>query len=178
MAVYTRADGPRDVWVLSREDDWSPKPIAVREEFNERSPAFSPDGAWLAYVSDESGQDEVYVLSYPDLNEKSIISTDGGREPAWSADSSELFYRYGDDFMTVTVRTEPTLSPDPPRLLFSGRYVREALPASGSRTYEVATDDRFLVVRREQLGDATPRSNVILNWFEELKQRVPTGRNP
>jgi len=179
LAVYTRpgtAETPRDVWVLSRDDNWSPKPIATGE-FNERSPAFSPDGAWLAYVSDESGRDEVYVLSYPDLNDKFVISTNGGREPAWSADGSELFYRVDDDFMAVTLTTEPSFSAGAPRLLFTGPYARDTSTSSGSRTYDVARDGRFVIVRLDRPeNDDSFGIHVVLNWFEELKQRVPTGR--
>ncbi len=175
LAVYTRQTGAqRDVWVLSRDDDWSPTPI-LTTEFNERSPAFSPDGEWLAYASDESGRDDVYVLSYPDLNDKYVISTDGGREPAWSADGSELFYRHENGFLSVAISTDPEFRAGRPELLFTGTYRRE-VPASGSRSYDVATDGRFILVRPSGTTDDAPKINVVVNWFEELKERLPAGR--
>ena len=135
---------------------------------------FSPDGNWLAYVSNESGSNEVYVQPYPGPGGKRQISTDGGAEPVWARDSGELFYRDGSQMIAVDITTEPTFSAGTPRLLFEGNYqVSTAVIAN----YDITPDgQRFLMIQdgEEQEGAAT-QINVVLNWFEELKQKVPTG---
>jgi len=83
---------------------------------------FSQDGRWIAFTSDRSGQDEIYVKAYP--GEGGIVprSTDGGSESAWARDGRELFYRNGDKMMVVSIEKEPTFKADRPRLLFEGSY--------------------------------------------------------
>ena len=72
---------PRSIWLLPMDSNRTPVPFLVRDDFNDRSPSFSPDGQWLAYVSDESGQDEVYVTPYPGPGGRQLVSLGGGREP-------------------------------------------------------------------------------------------------
>jgi Tol biopolymer transport system component len=81
-----------DIWILSMEGDRNPEPF-LKTRFNEFQPALSPDGKRLAYVSNESGSDEIYATPFPGPGGKSQISTDGGREPAWAPSGRELFYR-------------------------------------------------------------------------------------
>ncbi len=131
---------------------------------------FSPDGHFLAYVSDESGRREVYVQPYPGPGGKLTISTDGGQEPVWSADGRELFYRNGNQMLAVAIRTEPTFSAGKPRLLFEGNY---QLDAVGHPFYDVSPDgQRFLMVRPKG-GGAPTQLYVVLNWGEELKRLAP-----
>ena len=158
-----------DIWVLTRDGDRVPSPV-LATSFHETAPVFSPDGGWLAYVSDESGRNEVYVLPYPSLAGKTPISTDGGVEPAWSADGRELFYRNGYQMLAVPVETGPTFSAEKPELLFEERYKLAPIPIAG---YDVSPDgERFLMIREDK-KDAG-QINVVLNWFEELKRLVPT----
>jgi len=142
--------------------------------FNESAPRFSPDGRWLAYASDGSGRQEIYVLSYPDPGGKWQISTEGGREPVWNRNGRELFYRNGDKMMTVDIATQPGFAADKPRVLFEGRYEPTVFTAPN---YDVSPDgQRFLMLKRSESGQAAPTQiNVVLNWFEELKRRVPAG---
>ena len=111
----------RDIWVLPM--DGEPQPFLVTS-FSERAPAFSPSGRWLAYVSDESRRDEVYVQPYPGPGPRAQVSVNGGREPVWSADGTELFFRSldGTDMMAVAVEIEPVFAAESPQLLFQGRY--------------------------------------------------------
>ncbi|TDI37995.1 MAG: serine/threonine-protein kinase [Acidobacteria bacterium] len=102
--------------------DESLAPFAAGE-FHESSPQFSPNGRWLAYISDESGRHEVYAQAYPGPGEKYTLSNEGGREPVWSRDGREIFYRDGDRFMVVPLQLEPTFSPGTPRMLFEAPYV-------------------------------------------------------
>ena len=162
----------RDIWILPLEGERKPQSI-LQTQFNELAPVFSPDGRWLAYVSDESGRNELFVRPFPKVEEgKWQISTDGGVEPRWAPNGRELFYRneLGDRMMAVDITTEPTFGAGTPRLLFEGVYTRSA---GGSAFYDVTPDgQRFVMVQAQQGAGA--QINVVLNWFEELKRLVPT----
>jgi Tol biopolymer transport system component len=162
-----------DIWVL-RLSDRKAEPF-LRTPFNESVPRFSPDGRWLAYISNESGRFEVYVQPYPGPGGKWQISTEGGTEPAWNRNGGELFYRSGDRMMAVDIATQPSFAVGKPRVLFEGRY--EPTPAT-SPNYDVSPDgQRFLMLKpAEALEGAPTQINVVLNWFEELKRRVPPGK--
>jgi eukaryotic-like serine/threonine-protein kinase len=162
-----------DIWVL-RLSDRKIQPF-LRSPFNESVPQFSPDGHWLAYVSDESGRWEIYVQPYPGPGAKLQISTDGGMEPVWNPNGRELFYRSGDKMMAVDIATQPSFNAGKPRIIFEGRY--ERTPATGPN-YDVSPDgQRFLMLKPiEQEVAAPTQINVVLNWFEELKHRVPTEK--
>jgi serine/threonine-protein kinase len=162
-----------DIWVL-RLTDRKAQPF-LRTPYNETSPRFSPDGRWLAYISNESGRHEVYVQPYPGPGGKWQISTEGGTEPAWNPSGRELFYRSGDRMMAVNVSTRPSFTVGKPHVLFSGPY--EPTPATFSN-YDVSPDgQRFLMLKPSETEQAPAQINVVLNWFEELKRRVPTGKN-
>jgi eukaryotic-like serine/threonine-protein kinase len=115
-----------DVWVL-RLGDRKAQPF-LRTPFNEGGPRFSPDGRWLAYVSDESDRWEIYVQPYPGPGGKWQISTDGGTEPVWNPNGRELFYRSGDKMMAVDIATQPGFAAGRPRVLFEGPYVLTSPP--------------------------------------------------
>ena len=150
--------------------------LFLRTPFNESVPRFSPDGRWVAYISNESSRNEIYVQPYPGPGGKWQISTDGGTEPAWNPNGRELFYRSGDKMLAVDITTQPSFAAGKPRLLFQGPYLPS--PATSSN-YDVSLDgQRFLMVKpNEQEQTAPTQINVVLNWFEELKQKVPTGKN-
>ena len=102
-----------DIWVLRMGDPSAGSGQArkaqpfLRTPFNESAPRFSPDGRWLAYISDESGRYEIYVQPYPGPGGKWQISTEGGTEPVWNPNGRELFYRSGDKMMAVDITTQP-----------------------------------------------------------------------
>jgi Tol biopolymer transport system component len=161
-----------DIWVL-RISDRKPQPF-LRTPFNESVPQFSPDGRWLAYISDESGRFEVYVQPYPGPGGKWQISTGGGTEPVWNPNGRELFYRSGAKMMAVDIATQPGFSAGKPRVLFEGQY--QPTPATFPN-YDVSPDgQRFLMLKASESAETAPTQiNVVLNWFEELKRRVPAG---
>jgi serine/threonine protein kinase/Tol biopolymer transport system component len=163
----------RDIWVL-RISDRKAEPF-IRTRFDEAVPRFSPDGHWLAYISNESGRYEIYVQPYPGPGGKWQISTDGGTEPAWNRNGRELFYRSGDKMMAVDISTQPGFAAGKPRMLFQGRYEPAPFPTTN---YDVSPDgQRFLMLKPVDQAEAAPTQiNVVLNWFEELKQKVPTGK--
>ncbi len=156
------------------EGERKPQSI-LQTQFNELAPVFSPDGRWLAYLSDESGRNEIYVRPFPKVEEgKWQISTDGGGEPRWAPNGRELFYRTGSggQMMAVDITTEPTFRAGSPRLLFEGSYQSGDV---GGAFYDVTPDgQRFVMVQAQQQGTGANQINVVLNWFEELKRLVPT----
>ena len=165
------AGGPPDN-LFSMEGDRASEPLLATES-RETAPSISPDGNWIAYASDETGQREVYVQRFPGLGAKKPISTDGGGQPVWSPDGSELFYRGPRGMMAVPVDTEPTFSAGDPEVLFEQQYHR----FRSSRTYDVASDGRFLMIKDgATTGEAAPTAQIIIveNWFEELKRLVPS----
>jgi serine/threonine protein kinase/Tol biopolymer transport system component len=170
----------RDIWVL-RMGDTSGGSGQVRKaqpflrtQFDEAVPRFSPDGRWLAYISNASSRYEIYVQPYPGPGGKWQISTEGGTEPVWNRNGRELFYRSGNKMMAVDIATQPSFSAGKPRMLFEGRYELAPFPSSN---YDVSPDgQRFLMIKTsEQAQAARTQINVVLNWFEELKRRVPVG---
>ena len=166
--------GGRDIYTLSLLDARVAPFVATGA--NERGPMFSPDGNWIAYVSDEQGADEVFVMPYPAARGgKRRISTQGGIEPRWRPDGRELFYRKGDSMMAVEIQTDPVLEVGQTRELFTGVYLGDAT-ASGNAGYDVnANGDMFLMVSAalQATPEASQQISIVLNWFEELKERVP-----
>jgi eukaryotic-like serine/threonine-protein kinase len=129
----------------------------------------------LAYISDESGRYEVYVQPYPGPGGKWQISTEGGTEPVWNPNGRELFYRNGDKMMVVDISTQPGFSASTPRVLFQERYEQPPVPLSN---FDVSRDGQhFLMLKPVDQEQAAPTQiNIVLNWFEDLKQKVPTGK--
>jgi Tol biopolymer transport system component len=140
---------------------------------NKSVPLFSPDGRWLVYVSTESGRPEIYAQPYPGPGGKQQISTEGGTEPVWRNDR-ELFYRNGNKMMAVDIATQPSFSAGKHRVLFEGQY----LPGVGDTpNYDFDTKgQRFLMLKPVDDSPAAPTQiNVVLNWTEELKQKLLAG---
>jgi len=170
-----------DIWILPLQGDRKPTPF-LQSSFTEQNPVFSPDGRWLAYTSDESGRFEVYVQPYPGPGGKWQISTEGGTEALWARNGRELFYRNGDKMMAVDVNQSRdsngavSFAAGTPKVLFEGR--NEATVGFGFRSnYDVSPDgQRFLMVKPSEDQPAPTQINVVLNWFEELKRRVPAGQ--
>ena len=100
--------------------------------------------------------------------------SDGGTEPLWNPKGGELFYRSGDKMMAVPVQTQDTFSVGRPQMLFQGRYLTKVFPQLAT-AYDVAPDGQRFLMIKESEEDTSGTINVVLNWFEELKQRVPTG---
>ena len=158
-----------DIWVLASGTDPSP---FLLTSFDERSPAFSLDGGWLAYVSDESGRDEIYVQPYPGPGRRWAISVDGGDNPIWSPDGRQLFYRHDDRMMAVQVRTGEEFDAGEPVELFEGRYAL----GQGRPNYDVSPDgQRFVMIRTEQ-AEPPEALHVVLNWFDALRARAAEAR--
>lgn len=167
-----------DIYRLSLEDDHTVEPL-LQTPFDERRPALSPDGRWMAYQSDESGRIEIYIRPYPDVNGgKWQVSVDGGWTPMWAPNGEALYYRRGSAMMMAQIGTEPTISVGTRQVLFAGdgRYLSES-----SGQHAITPDgQRLLLIRHGSVDDNTPSAeptiHVVLNWFSDLQARVPTGR--
>ena len=161
---------------LAMDGERSSTPLLVTE-FGEWNAELSSDGRWLAYQSDASGQSEIYVRPFPDVQEGlSQVSTDGGDQPLWGPDGRELFYQSSaGSLVVVSVETDPSFRPGNPEVLFEDDYRR-----GFGRGYDISPDgQRFLMIKDTAPVDGTVvEAQIVLvqNWFEELKARVPTGQ--
>jgi Tol biopolymer transport system component len=172
VLAFSRGDGD-GIFLLPMEGDRKPQTL-ISSPNMECCSKFSPDGNWIAYVSNELGSDQVYVSPYPKADVKWLVSgEEGGGEPVWSPDGTELFYRSGNRMMVVSVETEPTFRAGRPEVLFEGSYVTTRF-VTGYSYYDISPDgQRFLMIKAVE-GN-TAQINVVLNWFEELKRLVPTN---
>jgi len=155
-----------EIWVLPLAGD-SPKTrprVFLQSQGAKADPAFSPDGKWVLYTSNETGRNEVYVVPYPGPGGKWQVSNEGGTEPRWAVNGRELFYRNGGKLMAVDVESGASFRPGAPRLLFDKPGM-----------YDVSPDGkRFLMTRRAGAEQGPPPEiRVVLNWFEELRRRAP-----
>ncbi len=163
--------GDWDISTLSLDglDATSAPEILVGTRFNEHSAKLSPNDRWLAYVSDESGHEEVYVRSFSGLTDRFQISKRGGVEPVWSHDGGELFYRNGFEMLSASVFADRESPFENAVSLFVQPY---ALSRGGAHpNYDVAADGRFIMIGP---GESN-RLHVVLNWTEELNRLVPDG---
>ena len=158
-----------DLSVLSRGGEAR---TLLAEPYNERNGAISPDGRFVAYVSDESRRAEVYVASYPGLGDRAGISTDGGTHPRWSRDGREILFRQGDALMVATVDTKRAFRAERPHRLFSGAYDGEGRLGE----YDVAPDGRRFVMIEDDEASALRELTLVQGWFEELRRLAPPGR--
>jgi Tol biopolymer transport system component len=166
LAFHERKpSGERDIWVVTAGSD--PVPF-LRTPFDERSPRFSPDGKWLAYVSDESGRNDVYVQPFPGPGAKWLVSTDGGVDPVWSRDSRELFYRQGDQMLGVSVAPSGEFSAGRPRRLFEMRFDA----GDNGPNYDVSRDGTWFLMPRSEQGPRSGELHLVLNWFSEIAARA------
>jgi serine/threonine protein kinase/Tol biopolymer transport system component len=180
MEVAGTAPLQFDIVAVSMDGEKAKKPL-LKEKYNEGQPRISPDGQWMAYTSDESGQNQIYVRPFPEVESgRWQISTSGGDSPLWSPDGRELFYRNRDAVMAVRVNTGSGFSYETPKALLSGNYVSADFGLLGLELspWDISPDGkRFLMMKRldsESSAAGGPRRiNIVLNWFEELKQRVP-----
>jgi Tol biopolymer transport system component len=158
---------PASIALLTPGDSAAVRPLVPGAA---RLPALSPDGRWLAYVSDQAGREEVYVRRFKGAPRQWAVSTDGGSEPRWGPDGRELFYRWGRQVRRVSFREaggEAVLGA--PAVMFEIPYVTMA----GSRMWDVAPSGQwFVMVEGHEVFD---EFITVLDWFDEVEKRVGQG---
>lgn len=166
LAVTLNSPGTDLDIYLVKISEGSARPWRVTPH-SERGAIFSPDGKWIAYTSDETGSDEVY-LSRASGDETAVFaSTGGGTEPLWHPSGEKLFYRRGSKVYQVKVQTEPSLSVSLPELLFDGDFEENVVPVARLSYDFDPVGERFLMIRRT--GGRSEELQVKLHWAEQLK---------
>jgi serine/threonine-protein kinase len=161
--VLFQADA-RDIWALTRGAD-GPVPVLSRNA-DDWGAQFSPDGRAIVYVSNESGQAEVYAASWPGLSRKTALSIDGGSNPQWSKDGREVFYRRGDAMMVVGVEASAGdgFRVATPRQLFSGNFTGTARDLA----FDVSPDGQRFVMIKSDESAALRQLTIVQNWAAAL----------
>ena len=173
--LYSRQDPENkfDLWYVERNEDgsdWEPRPrLYLQTPFDEHAPRFSPDGRYVAYVSDESGQNEIYVQPFPEGGGRSTLSNNGGRQPRWSRDGTELFYVEGGTLVAVPVESGASFSAGSPTRLFEHPRLAAGLRIA---EYDVSADgQRFLLANPVGAEAADPAIRIVQNWYEGFRDR-------
>jgi serine/threonine-protein kinase len=146
-----------------------PQPLLDNSAFNESDAQVSRDGHWVAYTSDDSGKNQVYMRPFPGPGGVVPVSIEGGQEPRWSHDEKELFYRDAikGELMVVGIQTSPAFRVGMPQALFELR----------TAVWDVAPDgQRFLAVKKGETTARETKLRVVDNWFDELRRKVRTGK--
>jgi serine/threonine-protein kinase len=172
VALYSV--NPQDIHTFRLEDK-SPSEFLATPAL-EHMPMFSPDGKWLAYTSNESGKNQVWVRRYPRTpGVARLVSPDGGAGPVWSPDGSTLYYRGASgELMAVPTTLDPTFNAGRPRPLF--RYAGIFRMSGTAAAYDIHPDGkRFIMVSEpdEPIAQGPDQIHIVLNWFDELKRLAP-----
>jgi Tol biopolymer transport system component len=158
----------QDIWTLSTTGDHKATAF-LTGAFNEYDPHLSPDGKYLAYTSDESGHEEVYVQPYPDRSDKWQISTHGGDDPHWSGDGRQIYYLSPDQhMMSVPITLSPKFDPGVPVSLFVAKIL---FPGQQRTHYEVTDDGQTFVMFSPTSTRSLPTTTVVVNFLAEKKQK-------
>ena len=170
LTVQLNSDGSRDVWAIPIDGEGEPAPVIRGGGFARGNATVSPNGNWLAYRSDQTGQMEIYLQPYPGPGQTVPVSVGGGDMVIWAAGGSELFYRRESAVMAVTVDRDGTVG-TPTELFDMGHFTTPG----GVRQYHVAPDERFLMTRQGAAAAGATEARLILvqNWTQELLERVP-----
>jgi Tol biopolymer transport system component len=166
--VFTLGGAQLDVYGLQPDTDNEPVALVADGQIDESWPTISPDGRWLAYVSVETGTEQVYVRPFPNVNDaRWLVSTDGGAQPKWASSGRELFYKSATpEMVAVEILPGSTFTTGEHRVLFNWGELDDD-------RWDVAPgDQRFVFVRSRLSEDGTSRLILVQNWFEELRQRV------
>jgi Tol biopolymer transport system component len=174
--LFNRVPGPADISIVDVRGGEPPRPL-LATRFDEYNGVISPDGRWLAYQSNESGGQDVYVRPYPDVdNGRWPVSRGRAMYPVWARDSRELFYvevtpGQNIQVMAVPIRPGSTFSPGRSEVLFSGPY---GVPVRGTQ-FDVSPDGKRFLMIKSATATPSPRIVVVQNWNEELKRLVDTN---
>ena len=181
LAIYgPGVNSTRDLRMLQVDGDKRTDTGFVETPFEERGAIFSPDGRWVAYVSNKSGRNDVYARPYPGPGGEVTLSVGGGQEPVWAPSGGELFYRRDGQLLVVRIeQTATLLTAGAPTVVFDDPYKRDVSGTQGGvANYDIAPTGEYFVmleeVRHPSPSRTPPEIHVVLNWHEELKRLVPT----
>jgi serine/threonine-protein kinase len=180
LSFTVEADGNTGIWTVVPGRGNKPEPFYDIPASKQDESAFSPDGKWLAYTSDESGRQEIHVQPFPATGRKHQLTQEGGTFALWSPDGREIFYRrtfqqvtrsQGMRLFAVPIQTDGRFEFGNERTLPLDRF----LAFRGYQDYDITPDgQRFLMVVLPEGGEArSPRIHIVQNWFEDLQERVP-----
>ena len=159
----------RDIWLLPIDGDRRARPF-LSSPFDESAPRFSPDGRWMAYVSNESGRDEVYVRALGNPARKQQASDEGGAEPVWGQNGRELFYRAEKTMLAVPVAAGTDMRIGKPQRLFEGDFEPGTIDAAN---YDITPDQqRFVMVQAREGASAQATLHVLINWFGAVASAI------
>lgn len=158
------AQNKRDIYSIDLKGDHPPVPL-MNSRFNETTPSISPNGHWLAYVSDETDQEEVYVRPFPVGSGRVQISLGGGGEPRWSKDGQSIVYRRVSDFAKAHLAIGPSIRVTEREELFSGVY--RSAEFAGTREFDLFADGTIVALK-----NAETEVVVVTNWIAELKAKL------
>jgi serine/threonine-protein kinase len=154
--------------MIARTDGSEPYRPFIRTPQLEAGARLHPNERWVAYATNLDGREDVFVTRFPEADIKIPVTIDGGREPVWSVDGKELFYRQDTKLFAVRLRPGTPIAFDQPRLLFDIPYYQDGGP--GNTQYDVAPDGRFLMMKAPERE--TPYFGVILNWADALAAAI------
>ena len=170
LVAVTR-EGPgtlSDIWILDIGGSAEPVPFLTTPA-NETAPVFSPDGDWIAYVTNETGSNEVLLRSWPDGGGSWQVSLSGGTHPAWAPDGTRLYFKSGPRLMAVSIDTSSGVAIGPPEL------VSDALSLANTRNYDIAPDGRLLATLSEA-GSSEERIRILLDWPARYRELAGATR--
>ena len=163
--------GFTEIWSINLDAAGDPQ-VLVSGNFNAAAGRFSPDGKWIAYVSDESGRNEIYIRSAAGEANKLRVSIDGGIQPVWAPSGKELFFRTSREFYSAALRFTPAPGADKPIVLFSKDFAEDSSgPAYETEPdYDVSSDGNSFILGRHSFESDLPEKRLILNWFTTIIQ--------
>lgn len=169
LAIQMYLSEQLDIYTIALSDsnNIQPVPFETTEHF-QRKAAWSPCGKWIAYESEETGRSDIFVKPYPGPGSKVAVSSDGGREPLWSPDGSELYYRNNKKVIAAKIEREPEFKVVDTQILFDDEYYS----CAKCRTYDIGPDGRFLMLY-DLIDSGRPQIHVIVNWQKELERQLP-----
>jgi serine/threonine protein kinase len=170
LDVRIQPETSGDIFLISITGKFQPKALLSTSAY-EGGPQLSPDGHWMLYQSNESGQPEIYIRRYPAMDRQWQISEGGGVQPRWSSGSREIYYRGGHHIMAVAVAgagAEPAFGK--PVALFADDY--DFGQSVSIANYDVTRDGRFIMLHRSSHGNSL---RSVIHWTEELKQILAGG---
>ncbi len=164
--VVTGKETKSDIWIFSKDGKPEIRPL-VATRASETGPQISPDGRWIAYISDESGENEVYVQPFPSGSGKWRISSGGGSLPRWAPDGKRIYFTRREEIFSVPL----TISVGQAGGTIAVGREERVMATQGLNSFDVSPNGKTIIVAQRGVGTLPDKFHVVLNWFEELKKQ-------